>query len=169
MMLKKNISRLLVVVMVFSLMAVVTSCGKVKEKIGEKIAEEATEKLLGENVEINNDGFEIKGEDGESFQVGEELDWPEDSMGDIPEFKGSIISSYSDDQTCTVILEDVDSDDVEDYIDELKDMDFEDGLEANNDEMIMYSGTREDEADTITVTFSKTEKGITIIYNKEQP
>lgn len=168
-MLKKNISRLLVIVMVFSLLVAVTGCGKLKEKVGEKIAEKATEKLLGDNVDISEDGFEIKGEDGGSFQTGEDLAWPDDVMNDIPKFKkGNIISVWEDEKNCTMLIEDGDEDDVKDYIEELKDMDFEDGFEANDDDLMMYSGTRESVEDTITVTFSKSDNTVSITYNQSQ-
>lgn len=166
---KKNFSRLLVIVMVFSLMATISGCGKIKDKVGEKIAEKATEKLLGDNVDITKEGIEIKGEDGGSFRTGEDLDWPDDVMNDIPEFKkGNIISIWGDGKNCTMLIEDGDEDDVEDYIKKLKDMDFEDGFESSDNEIIMYSGTRQSEEDTITVTYSKTDKTVSITYNQNQ-
>lgn len=168
-MFKKYFSSLLVIIMIFSLVTAFSGCGKIKEKVGEKIAEKATEKLLGDNVDITKDGLEIQGEDGGSFKTGEDLDWPEDVMNDIPEFKkGSIISVWEDGKNCTMMIEDGDEDDIEDYIEELKDMDFEDGFESNDDEIIMYSGTRESEEDTVTVTFSKTDHTVSITYNQNQ-
>jgi len=90
-------------------------------------------------------------------------------MNDIPEFKkGSIISVWEDGKNCTMMIEDGDEDDIEDYIEELKDMDFEDGFESNDDEIIMYSGTRESEEDTVTVTFSKSDHTVSITYNQNQ-
>ncbi|PKM94479.1 MAG: hypothetical protein CVU84_10455 [Firmicutes bacterium HGW-Firmicutes-1] len=164
---RSSISKILVVVLIISMLLMATSCGKIKDKIGEKFTEKVTEKVLGEDVEINGDGFKVNGEDG-SFETGEDLDWPEDVMGDLPEFKGNITTLWKDEKSCSIVFADGDEDDVKDYAEELEDIDFEDGIETDQDDIFMFSGTRESEGDTITITYSGTDDTVTIFYNKEQ-
>ncbi|PKM49025.1 MAG: hypothetical protein CVV02_17905 [Firmicutes bacterium HGW-Firmicutes-7] len=162
--------RVFVIILVVTIMTMITSCGKVKDKISdkisEKVSEKVTEEVLGGKVDIDKNGMTIEGEDG-SFQTGENLDWPKDIMGKLPKLKGNIISIWKDESNCSIMIQDVDEGDVREYIEELKDLDFKDVLAIDDDNMFMYSGAKEEQEETISVTYSGSDSLVTIAYSKE--
>lgn len=118
---KEVTALLLVLIMALSL----CSCGfkaKVGEKIGEQVVESAIEKATGEELELDLDeeGVTIKGSDGE-FTFGN-TDWPEGgAVGAIPAFKKGTITSAVNSETVSVItVEEVEENDFKEYVEELK-------------------------------------------------
>jgi hypothetical protein len=142
---------LLIVAMAFSL----CSCGKVEEKIAEKSAEMLLEKALGADVDITKDGSTIN-VGGGAMEVGEDLSWPKEAMGDMPELKGKVtfIMRGEENKGATVTVSDVKPDIAKEYISILEGMCSEGGIVSEDSEYVVYSG--------------KTDKGASIIFQYSQ-
>lgn len=161
---KKIISILVIVVMVFSFSA----CSKITEKIAEKGIEKLVESKTGADVDITKDGATIN-VDGGSMQSGEDLDWPKDAMGELPEPKAKVtfIMVNEKDKGGSVTFSDFDEDKAKQYIESLKDMGFEEVMKMEDTESILFVGTS-DKGEQINFSYDiEAEEGV-IIYGLEQ-
>lgn len=156
----KVLAILLMVILVFSL----AGCGKVTEKITEKGMEKLLEKQLGSDIDFSKDGFSIKSDEG-SMQVGDDLKWPKDKMGNLPKPDGKIVFILDAEGGCSVTLEEFNKKTAEKYIDELKDMGYEEVTMMDSDTGFVFSGQKGNTNVNVTYT-SDSEEGI-IIYSKE--
>ncbi len=163
---KKLFAALIALMMLVSL----TGCG-VRQKIGEKVAEGVTEKLLEKadgvgDVDISEDKVTIKGDDGESVTIGG-TEWPtSDLVKNIPEFKkGQVASVMESEGYVLIALESVNEDDFKDYIETVK-KDFKDEpFEMSSGDGIAYSAKN---ADGINVMLSYGDESATITIAKAE-
>lgn len=161
---KKVLIVLIVIVMVLSL----CSCSKITEKIAEKGMEKLVESATGAEVDITKDGAEIKVEGG-SIQSGDDLKWPKDAMGDLPEPKAKVtfIMAADGGKGGSVNISDFDEDDAKKYIEKLKEMGFKEVLNLHDSESIVFGGTKEDGAQ-VNFGYSPDSKEGTITYGLGQ-
>lgn len=154
--LKRMIAILLGVAMLFSLGA----CGakkKLNEKVAEKITEGIVEKATGgeAQLDIGEGKLTIKGEGGEEYSFGE-TEWPRGRAADlIPEFKkGKIISVMNSDETCVIMLEEVEEKDFKQYVEELKDAGFTNDVAeiSSGEDMGFYATSNEETAVAVSYT-----------------
>ncbi|SCY76731.1 hypothetical protein [Alkaliphilus peptidifermentans] len=131
---------LLVFIMVLSL----AGCQKVDEKISEKVVEEIIGSATGGKIDIKKDGLKLETGDTE-MEVGDELEWPVEAMGDLPVPKArfDFIMKNDENKSCTVTFKDLDEDDGRAYFDILVEMGFKGGTYLNTDDILMFSGSRE--------------------------
>lgn len=157
---KKAVVVVLVVIMVLSLCA----CSKVADKIAEEGVEKLVENATGADVEISNDGAKIE-VNGASIQSGEDLKWPADAMGKLPEPKGKITVVMIDDATKggTVVLSEMEPDEGKQYAEKLKEMGFKDGMSIEDADGIFFGGTNE-AGEQVNFSYNIDAKEGTIIY-----
>ncbi|WP_372998834.1 hypothetical protein [Lutispora sp.] len=154
---------LLVIVMTFSLCA----CRKVEEKIAEKSAEKLLEKAMGVDVDITKDGGKVK-VDGGVMEVGENLPWPKEAMGDLPKPEGKIKFVMEDEKAknCTVTIAEFEPDDAAKYINKLKEMCIEGGNLSEDVGLTIFRGDTHKNA-SIYLHYSPDDKEGIIIYYPE--
>ena len=161
---RKLISVLLMVVILFSLSA----CGKITEKIAEKGIEKLVEDKTGAEVDITKDGATIN-VDGGSIQSGEDLDWPKDAMGELPEPKAKVtfIMVNEANKGGSVTIADFDEDKAKQYVEKLKDMGFKEVMKMEDSESIAFVGTS-DKGEQVNFSYSIESKEGVIIYGLGQ-
>lgn len=140
-----------------------------KEKIAEKAAEEYIEKAGGGKVDIDGDKLTIEGKDGkDAVVVGNNLSWPGDKMGDVPEPKAIISAVLNNDgtQQCTVAYQGMKKDDAETYAKKLKELGYKGGMNLSDSDMIMTSGYNS-KGDKVDFIYNITAKEGTISYAKQ--
>ena len=110
-----------------------------------KLLEKAIKKETGQDIKIDKDGdtVTLQDKDGESVMIssGDDIKWPADKMGRLPELKGNITSALATDKGCVVLLDNVNKADAEAYIQKLKDMNLTEVTEMTTDLLLGYSGT----------------------------
>jgi hypothetical protein len=161
---KKVISVLLIVVMILSFSA----CGKITEKIAEKGIEKIIEDKTGAEVDITKDGASIS-VDGGSMQSGEDLDWPKAAMGDLPEpnAKVTFMMLNEENKGGSVTFTDFDEDKAKKYVEDLKDLGFEEVMNMADTESIIFMGTS-DKGEQINFSYDLESKEGVIIYGLGQ-
>jgi hypothetical protein len=165
---KKLSVALLVILLVCSLL---TGCGvkeKIEQKAGEKIVEEVVEKVAGDEnteVDINGGKITVKGKEGESFSLGG-TEWPD--IDYIPEFKkGQIISAANDgEDSVMIILEKVDRNDFEDYVEDIKNDFPEEINEIQVEEYLLFEG-KNVKGEMVAIQYYINDNSLTIIGNRE--
>lgn len=157
---KKMVTVLLVVIMVLSLSA----CSKVADKIAEKGAEALVEKATGAEVDISKDGTEIK-IDGGNIQAGDDLKWPGDAMGNLPEPKGKVTFVMVDDATKggTIAMSGMELEDAKQYVEKLKEMGFKGGMSFQDEDGVFFGGTN-DKGEQANFSYNIGAKECSIIY-----
>lgn len=161
---KKN---LLILGMVLTLVFL-TACGAVKNKIADKVTEKAVEKAIekstGGKVDINKDGGKITTDKG-TYEAGDDLKWPADKMGDLPEPKGKITAVMSDAATkgCSIAYSDMEFEDAKKYVEALKKQGYDNGMEAVDADGVIFGGKKADGAG-VNFTYNKTGKDGVIAY-----
>lgn len=134
---------------VFILILVIISTG-CKKTIEEKIAENLVEDATGGDVDINKDSTTIKTGSSET-KVGNNLKWPKDKMGNLPELKANITTAIEDKElTLSMIYFDaLDKDEASKYVGKIKDLGYESVFETSDTNGFMYSGKDEDGSEVI--------------------
>lgn len=161
--------KLITILFVFALIVLLTGCN-IKEMIGQKIGEEAGEKILeglgGGDVEIDGDKVEFKGEDGENVLIGGG-EWPDSELGKaIPEFKdGKITGVLDTSDGVMVTLEEVKAEDYKNYVSKIKDEFSQDTYETTTEDYAAFGGTNADGV-SVMVQYTATEKTIIISAGK---
>jgi len=91
---RKSELAIISIILSFSLIFSIVSCGKAIEKKTESAIEEAIENESGGNVDVDlkDEGAVVKDEKGEEAQIGEDVDLPEGWPGDIPVYPDSKFS-----------------------------------------------------------------------------
>lgn len=163
---KKVVAILLMVFMI----AAVGGCGA-KEKMNDKIAESVTEGIINKaldgegKVNLDGDKVSIKGEDGEELSFGE-AEWPDSGAAQqIPSLKkGVVVSTMNSDKFCMIMLEEIEQDDFNQYLEEIKAQGFtNDSFEFNSDTGYSYSASK-DENTMISLMYDSEAKSVTINY-----
>lgn len=122
----------------------------------------------GTKVEVQGDTVTVKGEDGEaSITAGDNLPWPEEKMGNLPEFKGSIIGVIDTPQGVSVTMEGVKKATFEAYVAALKDLGYEATMELDNvgGTTSLFQGKNEDD-DAVSVQHHSDSDTCVIIYGE---
>ncbi len=132
----------------------------VANELSEKIVEDAT----GGKVDVSNNGnnVTITSEDGQA-QAGENLSWPTDKVGDLPELTGNIVYvGTGDDGGTAISIENVKKADAEAYLQEILGLGYT-GTNMTDDSEIFFMGQKDgkDQA-TFQYTFESSEA--TIIF-----
>ena len=154
---------LLVLVIVFSLCA----CGKAKDKISEKTMEKIVEDAIGGNVNITEDGGKVE-INGETYEAGENLEWPKDAMGKIPKPAANVTFVMKGDVNtgCTVALDEFSIDDAKEYVDKLKELGFKDGMDMSDSDGIIFSG-KDSKGYLVNFVYNSSAEEGTIAYTPE--
>ena len=142
-----------------------TACGKkIEEKIEEKIGEKIIEKAIDGDVDISKDTTTIKTDQGTS-QIGTDLEWPKDKMGDIPQPKGKIVGVFEDtaNKSMSVTFDTMSYEDGKDYYEKLKALGYTKGMEAFSTDNLTFSGYKEDKTE-ILFMYSKESSAGTLVY-----
>ena len=161
--------KLITILYIFALIVLLAGCN-IKEMIGQKIGEEAGEKILeglgGGDVEIDGDKVEFKGEDGENVLIGGG-EWPDSDLAKaIPEFKDGKITGVMDSSDGVMItLEEVKAEDYTKYISKIKDEFSQDTYETTTEDYAAFGGTNADGV-SIMVQYSSSDKTIIISAGK---
>lgn len=120
----------------------------------------------GTRVEVQGDTVTVKGEDGEAtIKAGDNLPWPKDKMGDLPEIKGNILGVIDTPQGVSVTIENVKKSEYEAYVAGLKELGYEAALELDNvgETSSLFQGKNED-GDTVSVQHHSDGDTCVIIY-----
>jgi len=155
---------LLTVIMVVSL----TSCG-VKQSVNEKIAEKVTEGVINKatggeaDLDIKDGQLTMKGEDGEKLTLGD-TKWPEGQAAALlPKFnKGKIISTINADKGCMVMLENVEPQDYNKYVEELKSSGFSNEVSEYSSETNHNFMAKSNETTYVVIMYDSENKTISI-------
>ncbi|HZJ58140.1 MAG TPA: DUF6591 domain-containing protein [Clostridia bacterium] len=144
-------------------------CGykrKVEEKLANKITEGILDKVAGNNTNVNieDDKITIEGEDGSKLAIGSS-EWPEGKAADlIPEFKrGKIASTMDMGASCTIIVDDVERKDFDEYLQVIKDKGYtKDSMDMSTEELISYFASYEKDKSTISLGYTMETKEMMI-------
>lgn len=140
------------IILIATLATLMTGC---KKKIEEKIAEKIIEDATGGKVDISKDITTIKTEQGET-KVGENLKWPKDKVGNLPELKANFVM-ISEDIEKTLIFLSFDSlkkDVAEKYVESIKKLNYKTEFETSSSDGFMFSGKDEDGSEVIFSFFN---------------
>lgn len=162
-----NKSHIGALVLTAALLVPLTGCGSIQDKIAEKVTEEIAEKAVGGNVDITKDGVKVQ-TDGVNYETGNDLKWPKESMGDLPEPKGKISAVLSDGTTKggTVAYTGMSLEEAKAYAEKLKEMGYKDGLSISDMDMVSYSGKNSSGA-SVMFTYNISPKEGAIMYSPD--
>ena len=159
-----------ILVLLATTLVFMTGCGKIQDKVSEKVSEGIVEKAVGGNVDITKDGISVQ-KDGASFQSGDDLKWPKSSMGDLPEPKAKIngVMDASNKEGCTVVFSEMNLDNAKAYIEKLKELGYKDGgLVISDEDGLSYAGQNSSNA-TIVFSYKISSKDGMIGYTPSTP
>ena len=108
------------------------------------------------DIELDGDNITIKGDDGSELTLGSE-EWPKGKAIDlIPEFKnGTISSTMNSDTACVINLKDVEQEDFESYMEEVKSLGYtKDSVDMDIDMVKSYYALSEKDNSQISLTYS---------------
>ncbi len=161
----RNRMRILALLLFAVFMVGLLGCGSIEDKIAEKATEKIVEGATGAQVDIDNGGVKVEGEGG-SFEAGENLDWPQDAMGDLPEPNATVTGVIKGgEESCTVAFSGMAVDDAKDYMAALTEMGFKNGMNLADQESLMLTGARDD-GSNVSFIYNITAKEGTIAYGK---
>ncbi len=142
---KKSGFKLTMLILMMALLLAASGCGAIKDKVSEKVSEGIIEGALGGKVDIEEGGSKITFEEGQ-MEVGEDLEWPKDAMGNLPVPKAKITFIMKDDSTgtCGVTLSEFALQDAKKYLEEITALGFKDGMNIKDETSFMYTGKRDD-------------------------
>lgn len=138
-----------------------------KKKIEDKITEKIVEKTTGAQVDIDKGTTTIKTGEG-TTQTGQNLKWPKDKMGNLPELKANINTVLENkEKTIGMIYFDgLKKDDAIKYVNSIKKLNYKSLLETTSSDGFMYSGKDEDGSE---VVFSYLNDGTGSISYTDKP
>lgn len=137
--LKKYIVPILLITIIAILM---TGC---KKTIEEKITEKVIESTTGADVDINKDNTTISTPEG-TTQMGSDIKWPKDKMGDLKELKANI-TMFTEDKENTytyIMFEGLNKTDAEKYLESIKELGYKSVYEITSADGFTYIGKNED-------------------------
>jgi hypothetical protein len=134
----------------------------------EKNTETIIEKAVGDEntqVDIDGDTITIKGADGGEVSLGG-TEWP--AVDGLPEFKGGeIISAAKDNEgNVMIIMEDVEENDYQSYLEKISKDFTEDVVQMEADEYFLFEA-KNSKGYKAVVQYFREDKSLTIIGNKE--
>lgn len=157
-MLRKSTVLLLILLLILPLFSGCSFKKSLEDKVAEKITEGILEKVTGDeaDIELDGDNITIKGDDGSELTLGSE-EWPKGKAIDlIPEFKnGTISSTMNSDTACVINLKDVEQEDFESYMEEVKSLGYtKDSVDMDIDMVKSYYALSEKDNSQISLTYS---------------
>lgn len=154
----KNISYILIIIVLLSLF---TGCGA-KQKMEEKIAEKVIEQAVG-NADIDIDGDEVTIKTEEGDVTFGSTEWPDSLLSNkIPEFKkGKISSVMNSEAYLMIIIEDVEQNDFIDYYEDIKVKFKQESYETKSEDVIAYMG-KDDEGISIMASYTVGDRTVSI-------
>lgn len=160
-------SKFMIVFLLAAIIFSMCACGKAKEKITEKAMEKVVGDAIGGKVNITKDGGKIE-VNGETYEAGENLDWPKDAMGELPEPKAKVTFVMKDDANmgCTVTVEEFSVKDAEKYLEMLKEKGFKEGMNISDEDGIMFTG-KKDDGSVVNFIYNPDSKDGTIAYSSK--
>lgn len=158
--------RFLFLAMAALLMMAFSGCG-LKQKAEEKMAEQFIESIGGGKIDIKDDAFTIKGEDGEEYTLGAS-EWPSSKFAkSIPAFQSGKIDSTLDSETYVMVsLTEVKKDDYSSYAEAIKKQFPEDTYSYESEGIFSYSGSNKDAA--IGLTYDSGQSTLLISLTKSE-
>lgn len=129
-------------VLITTTLVFMTGCGKIQDKVSEKVSEGIVEEAVGGKVDITKDGISVQ-KDGASFKSGDDLKWPKSAMGDLPEPKAKIngVMDASNKEGCTVVFSEMNLNNAKAYVENLKELGYKDnGLAISDEDGLTYAG-----------------------------
>ncbi len=161
----KKRNRILACVLFAFLMFGLLGCGSIEDKIAEKATEKIVESATGAQVDIDKGSVKVEGEGG-SFEAGENMAWPQDAMGDLPEPKATVTGVIrAGEESCTVTFTEMASDDAREYVAVLTEMGYKNGMNIADQESLMLAGTKDD-GSSLSFIYNITAKEGTVTYGK---
>ena len=148
------------------LLFILTSCGKSLE---ESISEGLTESLLnsqledGASVDIDGDTVVVEGEDGESYSYGG-TEWPTSDVAKlIPKLKsGTVTYVMESEDYAMVTVEEVTSDDFDDYVEDLKDEGFTEEVTTMNSDGTSYYYASDSDGNNVATSYTEDDSSVYI-------
>lgn len=138
----RKVRTLIVLIMVITAMLTLSACGSSKKiNMGN-----------GTTGEVKSNGdVSVTGNNGESVNVGENLKWPKEHMGSLPEIKGKITGVLNDEktQTCSVVFTEMTLDDAKEYIETMKKLGYTNGATISSSEALVMGGTSKDNSEAV--------------------
>jgi len=157
---RKMLSLVITVCMVF----VLVSCGGNGDKDAETTEGKETEESTGAEEEDAKETDD--GENGEDVDVdfGKGVEWPEESMGDLPKPDVRVTAIIKDESSgqCVVTFSEMSEKTAAEYIQQLKDLGFGNGMEMAGEDSVIFSGTKVD--GSVTFAYYTENGGGTISY-----
>lgn len=160
-----KVLRIMAVFLIVTIMFSLCSCGKIEEKIAEKSVEKLVENATGANVDITKDGGKIE-VNGETMEAGENLPWPEEAMGELPKPKAKVTFVMAGDASKggTVAVSELELNDAKQYAEKLKEMGFKNGMNLEDSDGIIFSGTT-DKGEQVNFVYNLSAKEGTVAYS----
>lgn len=141
---KTNIILVLLIVITVILM---TGCKKtIEEKVTEKIIEGTT----GADVDLDKDSTTIKTDQG-TTQMGSNIKWPKDKVGNLKELKANI-TMFTEDTANTITyitFDGLKQDDANKYVESIKELGYKSLFETTNADGFVFSGNDEDGSEVV--------------------
>ena len=167
----KTKKSIILIALLLSISLFTTACSnKIEEKIGGKIAEKAIEKATDGEVDVNvdsKDGVSIEMGEG-SMEMGENLDWPKDSMGSLPEPKATIVSitELKEENSTSLILSFNKKDGGADYMDKLIDLGYIQTSIVKSEMGNIYTGVKDDNS-VVMLSYQTDEEQGSLMYMRD--
>lgn len=156
------LKKVVVFLIILSMVLTASGCGikrRIEDKVAKKAGEGLLEKLLGNKVDIDDDGIKIKDSEGE-IELGSGK-WPRDKAGKLlPEYgSGKIVSVINTGKSCVINLEDVKDSSYEKYKKKLNDKGFKDDeVKSEYDNVKSYVVSRKKDKAKVSVLYTVDEK-----------
>ncbi len=135
-------SKAIAIVLIIGMVALLTACGKISEKVAQKGIEKMLESQIGEDVDITDSGLKIGNKD-EGFELGDDLEWPKDKMGDLPEPAGKVTFVMKASTGCSVTVGEITKDEIKDYVEKIKDLGYEVIVDAEANGIYLFKGKKD--------------------------
>lgn len=149
----KKIRGLFISVFLILIILSLTACGLGKSKNKGAIQIGGNKKVTGDN--------------GESLNYGENLKWPKEFMGNLPEPNAKITTVLKDENKaqCTVAFNGMSPEEAKNYTNKIKELGYKAEVEVSDADGIMLSGTAQDGSQAC-FTYNMSNKEGTIFYSK---
>ncbi len=161
---KKAYTSICIIIMIVILS--LTGCGSVQNKVSEKVGEKIAGDAIEGKVDITKDGVKIE-KDGVSYQTGDDLKWPAEAMGNLPEPKAKINAVTNDDKSVeggSVVYSEMSQEEAKAYVEKLIGLGYtEEKNNISGNENIGYSG-KNSSGDAVVFTYSTSSKDGSIYY-----
>ncbi len=159
----KKLSIIISIILIITLM---TGCGS---KGNEKNNSSNNSNQQSENNNQNSNSNSGNSSGSITLNTGEDMKWPSNLMGNLPNIKASVTGIISDNanKACTVTYEKMEFNDAKEYLAKLEAMGYKDGLNLNEKDLLMFTGVSDDKSG-VTFTYNVEEKNGFVYYIVEE-